>query len=280
MATTLIDTLAQFPVAWLDHGDRVYSYRSPGDGETVLMLLHGIGSGAGSWVQQLAVLGERFRVIAWDAPGFGETTALTGPQPEPAAYAAALANFLDGLNLEHVHLLGHSLGALMATAFARHYPERLQSLTLAAPAIGYGNAAPEVRQNKLSERLQHMQQLGPDELANTRAGALLSAQASAEALELVRWNMRRLQPAGYAQAAHMLANSDLLDIAIAGGYHGPVLVMCGDADRITPDSGARRVAAAFAGSRYQTLPGAGHACYIEAPKPFNRFLADFIGNLS
>jgi pimeloyl-ACP methyl ester carboxylesterase len=60
--------LAPFPVRTVCGRHGVFSFREYGAGR-VLVLLHGIGSGSGSWVHQLAGLGERYRVLAWDAPG-------------------------------------------------------------------------------------------------------------------------------------------------------------------------------------------------------------------
>src|SRR3546814_16252965 len=122
------------------------SYREAGSGAP-LVLLHGIGSAARAFRDQLAVLSAGYRVIAWDAPGYGDSINLPMPQPGAGDYAAALAAFLDALGVTSRHLLGHSLGALMAARFAAAYPQRVRSLTMASIAVGHAHLSerPEER---------------------------------------------------------------------------------------------------------------------------------------
>jgi pimeloyl-ACP methyl ester carboxylesterase len=82
------------------------SYREVGAGQA-LVFLHGIGSGSASFVNQLESL-KGYRLIAWDAPGYGESEFLKNEKPLPADYAAALHAFLDRLLLKDVVLVGRS----------------------------------------------------------------------------------------------------------------------------------------------------------------------------
>ncbi len=274
--TVNVDRLDAHPVREIALADRVFGYRSAGDGPA-LVLLHGIGSGAGSWVGQLDAFSSHRTVVAWDAPGYGVTTPLTASAPTAADYATALADFLDALGVVRADVVGHSLGALMAAAFARANPARVRSLTLASPAIGHGDAPASERESKLDARIGQMRELGPDGLARERAARLVSGSASEAAIELVRANMRRLNPAGYEQAARLLSGGRLLDDVAACKV--PLFVICGEMDTITPPAGARRVAAA-GGANYRELAGAGHACYIEAPQSFNDAISRFTGEFT
>lgn len=265
--------LDRFPEQRVEGRGGGFSYRAAGEGPP-LVLLHGIGSGAGSWVHQLASLGSRYGVVAWDAPGYGSSTPLAPPEPEAADYAAALADFLDALGLARVALVGHSLGAIMAAAFARRHPERTGSLVLASPAQGYGTANAAARERRLAERLRLMEELGPEGHAHARAPRLVAADASAAARALVLWNLARLRPEGYAQAARLLAHADIMpDVA---AHPQALLVVCGTADTITPEASCRAVAAAAARGVYRGIAGAGHACYLEAPNRFNALLRKFL----
>ncbi|HHW1798941.1 TPA: alpha/beta fold hydrolase, partial [Pseudomonas aeruginosa] len=84
----------------------------------VVVLLHGIGSGSASWLHCAQRLAAGNRVIAWDAPGYGLSTPLPPARPKACDYAACLELLLDALGVESCLLVGHSLGALMATAYA------------------------------------------------------------------------------------------------------------------------------------------------------------------
>src|SRR6185295_9581518 len=96
---------------------RTISYREAGAG-TPLMLLHGIGSGSASFETQFGLPG--YRIIAWDAPGYGQSDPLPDAKPKTKDYADSLAAFLDTLGIKQAHIVGHSLGGLMAGSFARH----------------------------------------------------------------------------------------------------------------------------------------------------------------
>jgi pimeloyl-ACP methyl ester carboxylesterase len=150
-------------------------------------------------------------------------------------------------------------------------------LILANPANGYGAADESERDLRLSTRLARMEALGPNRLAKTRSSALLSAKASDEALELVRWNMSKLSISGHSQAAHMLASGNLMFDATR--YFGPVLVMCGAADTVTPEERSIKIASAYSNGYYQTLPGVGHASYVEDPALFNSRVKKFLESL-
>src|SRR5687768_11070562 len=111
------------------------SYRETGAGQA-LVLLHGIGSSSASWLNQLETL-KGYRLIAWDAPGYGNSDFLKSEKPKAADYAEALHAFLDRLILKDVVIVANSLGCLMAGAYAAAHPERIRSMILLDPAAGH-----------------------------------------------------------------------------------------------------------------------------------------------
>ena len=98
-------------------GGATFTYLEQGSG-VPLVLLHGVGSGARSWTRQLASLSARCRVVAWDGPGYGGSTALPMETPDADDYAGALLNLVDALGVDRMHLVGHSLGTIQALRFA------------------------------------------------------------------------------------------------------------------------------------------------------------------
>lgn len=239
-----------------------------------LVLLHGIGSGAASWQAQLEAFSDRYRVIAWDAPGYGGSAPLGPTVPDARDYAGVLAQFLDAMGVESCHLVGHSLGALMACSFARRWPERVKSLMIGDPAAGYGDAGPEIQAQRREGRLGLLDRLGPEGLARERHGNLLSDTAPDWARKRVHDVMARIRPDGYRQAVELLMNGTIhVD---AAKIDLPVTVVVGGSDTVTPPEGCKKVAESFANSRFEILPGLGHASYVEGPDAFNTVLADHL----
>ncbi|MFM0215362.1 alpha/beta fold hydrolase [Paraburkholderia caledonica] len=274
---TLEARLARFPARQIELANqRVLSHREA-DGAAAndalpLVLLHGIGSGAASWVQQLEALGANRRVLAWDAPGYGMSAPVAPESPVAADYASVLTEWLDALHIERCVLVGHSLGAIIAGAFAAVHPQRVSGLLLLSPAGGYGAACAEVRETKRDQRLAMLNELGPQGLADKRSANMLSSHASDEARTWVRWNMSRVIARGYAQATHLLANADLA--ADLARFKGRVDVAVGADDTITTPAACERLAL-VAGTQLQVVPRAGHAGYIEASAAYTAIIDTF-----
>jgi pimeloyl-ACP methyl ester carboxylesterase len=248
------------------------SYREAGAGQA-LVLLHGIGSSSAGWLCQLESL-KGYRLVAWDAPGYGESDFLENHEPSAPDYAAALHGLLDRLLLKDVVLVGNSLGCLMAGAYASVHAERVRSMVLLGPAGGWGAASPAEREEKLHARLKQLDELGPEGLAEQRSPTLIAAGSPPAALELVRWSQRRIRPQGYRQATHCLATGRLAEHARF--FKKPVLLACGSEDTVTPEAGCKAIAAAFPRAEYRSLPGIGHAPHIEAPERINALIRAFV----
>ncbi len=278
----LVDHLQAMPVrqALLPVGDQqaVLRYREAGAAlgtAPPLVLLHGIGSGSASWVCQLAAAdtSQAVRVLAWDAPGYADSTALTPSQPMAEDYALRLWAWLDALGVQRVRLVGHSLGCIMAASAARLQPQRVASLTLLAPAQGYGPAPEAVRSKMVNDRLGLLAELGAQKMAQARAPALLTPNADPQHVELATAMMSRLNPAGYAQATHMLAQADIgADLrTFSANSRAPITVACGELDTITPAKACRALAQAQ-GARYVPLGDVGHLCAVQASAQVNILL--------
>lgn len=228
------------------------------------VLLHGIGSASGSWLMQLeaAARSHGAGVLAWDAPGYGASSPISAAHPDAGDYASRLWAWLDALKINQpVTLVGHSLGALMATRAAVQRPAQVARLVLLSPAQGYARASEAERAKKLNDRLANLQTLGPAGMAQKRGAAMLSPRADAGQVAYVQSIMAQVHVAGYTQASHLLAGGDLLtDLAKVSC---PVAVASGQADTITPPAGCQAVAAA-AGVPWTDLGDAGHACALDA----------------
>jgi len=84
-----------------------------------MVLLHGLGFSRRSWDPVVPALAEHFDVLAVDLPGFGNSPALAGVTPVPAALAATVAGLLDDLGIGSAHIVGNSLGGWVALELAQ-----------------------------------------------------------------------------------------------------------------------------------------------------------------
>ncbi|GAB2459033.1 alpha/beta fold hydrolase [Jatrophihabitans fulvus] len=125
--------------AYLDHDGTLVFYEVEGRGDEHVVLLHGGGPGASTrsnFQYNLEALGERYRLILVDLPGYGRS----GPASEAsrdsafAYYAGVVVAVLDELGVERAHLVGNSLGGGVAFHVARRHPDRVRRLALLGPA--------------------------------------------------------------------------------------------------------------------------------------------------
>jgi pimeloyl-ACP methyl ester carboxylesterase len=256
-------------------GGRTVSYIEAGAGIPVV-LLHGIGSGARSWTAQLDDLSGRFRIIAWDAPGYGTSTAVASPQPRAGEYADALTDFVDALALERFHLVGHSLGALIAARYAAEHPDRLLSLTLASIAGGHAMHPPQERARLREGRLTILTELGPRGMAESRGANLLTPAATDTMRRAVIETMATVRPDGYRQAVFLLSGGDTRADVLRIPPTVPTQIIVGGGDTVTTPEQNRVVASAKPQAPVHVIDGAGHAVYIEKAAEFNKRLRDFL----
>jgi pimeloyl-ACP methyl ester carboxylesterase len=235
-------------------------YEAAGEGRP-LVLLHGIGSSSRSWRRQLSELSRDFRVIAWDAPGYGESSDPSGP-PSMRFYSACLRGLLEALRLPRIALLGHSTGGVIAQEFYRSHAEFVDALIL-ADTRSHG------AKDGLEERLKMIRTMTPGQIAAARAPKLLSRSASGDLIREVESIMSQIRPSGYEFAAIALAESDTRDVLHR--LRVPTLLVWGDQDEVTPVWEE-----VPPGARLEIIPNAGHLCYVEQPQKFNEIVREFL----
>ncbi|MFS8974039.1 alpha/beta hydrolase [Cupriavidus necator] len=250
-------------VAQVGQGGEQVAYRSGGTGGPVIVLMHGISSGAASWLPCASLLAAQARVIAWDAPGYGNSTPLAQPRPLAADYAMRLAGLLQALGVQPALIVGHSLGALMAAAYVANVRKLPARLLLLSVAQGYGGPGKEAQAKEVArQRLEALESLGIDGLAQRGPARLLSEETDPGAQAWVRWNMQRLNPDGYRQAVAMLCGDDIDAYLARRPAALPTQIACGSRDEVTTPPACGTLAERF-GLPFSLIPDAGHACYIE-----------------
>lgn len=245
-----------------------------GDGSLVL-LLHGIGSGARSMRALAERLAARHRVIAWDAPGYAgsEDPAMSPGMDGYARAALAVARHFDDAP---VHVVGVSWGGVIATRAALLEPRSIRSLVLIDSTRGSG-----IDPAKAEGMLARPRQLatdGAEAFAASRAPGLLSGGASPALVEEVSRTMAgSIRLPGYGWAAESMAETDHTEAL--GSITAPTLVIVGAEDRVAPPQESRTIAASIPGARLEVVDGAGHLSNQEKPDEVADLVIGFLGEL-
>ena len=130
------------------------------------MALHGLGGTKGSFLPTVAALAARFRVIAVDLPGFGDSDKPIGAAYDARFFARAGIDLLDALGLDRVHVIGNSLGGRVALEIALRHPGRVGRLGLLAPSLAWRRDRPWVPLLRLTRPELGLVQLAPRPLVD------------------------------------------------------------------------------------------------------------------
>jgi len=114
-----------------------------------VLLLHGIGANSLHWRYQLAGLADRFRLIAWNAPGYLLSDNLRAETPSCRDYADALDDLLSALGIDGFDVVANSFGTRVAQCFAYHRPGRIGRAVFTGTSIPH-STSPEARARRIA----------------------------------------------------------------------------------------------------------------------------------
>lgn len=243
-----------------------------GQGEVVLFL-HGVGGGAESWRPQIAEFSRNYRAAAWNMPGYGKSI-LSGGMTFPAL-ADALEALLDANGWERIHLVGHSMGGMVAQEFAVARQDRLISLTLSATSPAFGRPDGDFQRKFVEARLAPLAAgKTMKDLARDLVETMIAPGADRAGRQLAFDCMAQVPPETYRAAVECIVTFERR--ANLPSIRVPTLVLAGETDTNAPAPMMARMAEKIPGARYVCLPGLGHLANLEDPAAFNAVLAGFI----
>jgi 3-oxoadipate enol-lactonase len=255
--------------------DASIHYREAGYGNEVVLLLHAFPLHSGMWGRQLSALAPRFRVIAPDVRGFGETT--VGPAATTMELVANdVLGLLTQLGIRRAAVAGLSMGGYVALELYRRAPAIFRGLALCdtkAPADTV-----EQRAGRETFALNALAK-GLDFVADDFVPKLLRPEPSPAVEAEVRHLIADSTPAGVAAAQRGMARR-VDSVPTLARIDCPTLAIFGELDRITPFGELVRIAQTVRGARLTTIPGAGHLANLEAPTAFNTALEGFLSSLA
>lgn len=267
-------------IAKINDIDMYYEEHGDPNAEPLLLIM-GFAMNATSWGLQIPAFAQRYHVIAFDNRGVGRTTQPEGAysMPQMAADAAAL---LDHLGIESAHIVGISMGGMIAQEFALRYPLRVRGLVLAATTPGGPHAA------------------GYEEMRTTSAEAMaLTDLSSMMTPEGIKEGMDRLFTAEFqakpSTGAIQMGIAGMMHPQTLGGMKGqlaairahdtydrlpkiaaPTLVIAGDADTFVDARNSPIMASRIPGAKLIMIAGQKHGFTAEKPDEANVAILDFL----
>ncbi len=247
-----------------------------GDGD-VILFLHGVGGGAYSWMPQINSFSMRYRAVAWDMPGYGKSV-LEGGMTFPGLAESLLA-LLDDQGWERVHLVGHSMGGMVAQEFAVDHQDRLLSLTLSATSPAFGRPDGDFQKKFVAARLEPLENgLTMANLAQELVDTMMSEKSDPNGRQLAFDCMADVPAETYRAAVQCIVTFE--QRANLPNIQVPALVLAGEHDSNAPAAMMEKMASKIPGCRYVCLAGLGHLANLEDPQRFDAALNEFIVNAS
>lgn len=253
------------------------AWDSAGTGDTVLFV-HGIGYTRKKWEPQIAPLAAAgYRAVRFDLRGFGESETPPG-EFTMTQFLGDLVAFADSVGAERFHLVGHSLGGMIAQRYVLEHERRVRSLTLVSTTSHNGR-----RGTAFARLMVLFSERGFDavmadaELRQRAEETLAEAFGAAVPLSMLRRGLE--EPSG-ARANAWRACIDFSAKDELSRIRRPTLVLHGTADMLIPFKAGELVARGIPGARFVAEEGAGHSLPKERADSFNRELIDFLGGSS
>jgi pimeloyl-ACP methyl ester carboxylesterase len=242
-------------------------YQGVGEGEIPLVLIHGAGGSYLSWPSNIRRL-PGCHIFALDLPGHGKSAG-RGYQ-SIAGYAEVVANWMQAIHLQHAVIMGHSMGSAIAMQIALDSPWLASAIILAGSAAKL-RVSPTLLEASVSSNTFH------------KAVELIIQwsffQGSSQRLkELARDRMLEVRPS-VLNGDLLACNTFDLDARLKE-IAQPVLIVCGEADRMVPLRQSQYLARMIPESKLEIIPQAGHMFMLEQPERLEDVLLSFIHNLS
>jgi 3-oxoadipate enol-lactonase len=232
-----------------------------GGGDTVLMI-HGLGGTSNTWTALLPAF-QRFEKVRFDLPGSGRSHRVEGALSIDRFVTAAL-RVLAANGRERAHVVGHSLGTIVATHLAAREPKVVRSLALFGPLLAPSETARSAIRAR-GEKARKEGAAGMQAIADGLVQASTSAETKAKrqaAVAFVRESLMRQDAEGYARSCEALAEAQPADPARIAC---PTLLATGEEDVVAPPQSVRALGEKIAGSQVEVLRGCGHWTPVEKP---------------
>lgn len=250
-------------------------WREQGAG-TPIVFLHGVGGNSRAFEGELDRFGADHRAIAWDMPGYGNSPGLA--TYTFAALSDALLRLFDRLKLDRPHVVGHSIGGMVAQEFVAAHPDRVRSLVLSATSPAFGNPDGDFQKKFVAARLAPLDAgQSMTDVAEDVVPRLVGPNARPDGIQRAKACMAEVAPETFRAMIHTLVTFDRRDTL--GKIAVPTLCLAGETDTNAPAPMMEKMAARIPGARYVCLAGLGHLANLEDPDAFEGAVRAFLTRL-
>lgn len=246
-------------------------FRREGQGPSVV-LIHALACDLSLWDPQAGALAAHHDVVRYDVRGHGQSPLAAGGISFDAL-ADDLAQLLDSLGIARAHIVGLSMGGVIARLFALRHPRRVARLVLCATMA----ALPPDAASAWRERAHLVRERGMGAIVDWTLAQWFAAEAiraRAPAVERARAMVQASRPDGYLAVCAAVPELDFF--ARQGEIRAPTLVLAGAADPKLRSLAPEALAHAIPGASLHLFRGAGHLPNLDAPDEFNRVLLEFL----
>lgn len=253
------------------NGIEMYYELYGAEGKPLVLFLHGLGSSLQDWELQIPYFAAEYRVLTVDIRGHGRSGKPAGPYAM-RQFAQDVVTLMDALKIDKAHLVGLSMGGMIAFQMAADYPERILTMTIA-------NSGPAVVATTIKDRFNVwmrffiVRALGMKKMGETLAKRLF-VRPEEEALRqtfIQRWAEN--DPRAYLDAMRAIVGWSVVDKL--GDMTMPTLVLASDQD-YTPVAIKESYAKQMPNASVKVLPDSHHAVAVERPELFNEAVHGFI----
>ena len=240
----------------------------------LVLFMHGIGGNRTNWHDQLPTFGDKFHAVSWDARGYAASDDYAGAL-DFADFARDLLRVLDHFHVAKAHLVGLSMGGLIAFDFHATHPERVATLTICDSMPGMTGLNAEARREFIRIRQEPLLSgKEPRDIAPVVAKTLVGKSAKPGSFERLVASMAALHKDSYLKTIEATTNyARVLDLE---SIRVPTHIVVGDEDTLTPPALSRTMASRIPGARLTIINGAGHLSNIEQPEAFNKAALAFL----
>lgn len=254
--------------------NRIPDHQIAGDGDRTLFLLHGAYGAKDYFRYEIETLVKAgWRVVAWDAPGYG-----LSPLPEDFSIetaARACVRLIEKTGTAMNVVLGHSMGGIVAPRVCALMPGRIQGLIVSATSGSFRNRTPEDQKKFLAERLDPLEHSATlREAAMPVLRSMVAPGNSGPMVDLVIDVAGSTRTPTFRAAIRSIVEWD--GTPTVESLRLPTLAIAGEHDNVGRPEAMKAMYSRIPGSEFAVIKGAAHYAFAERHEEFNRLLLDFL----